>query len=1411
MHVKLAMPLYLLVAVMLIGLAGTSPCGIVNIVKEPKNLDNNTYIKAQETFTSQFNGRAITIYGWVMFKEEAEGSQPLLELRVLPNDNERGNDIPATFDPFATVYITKLEQGKSELSIKIAETAQDYRTVTVPIIIIKDKWIFFAYSADYSVDSVVVFMSDYSDINLYREVKVNYKEFSLRKRLEIDIGCAPDDKTASNPSLQCMKGKIQQFEYILDYFKNPSFLYLFATGQNRNVIFILDNYKRDSEKYVSKDATKTPYKIIKHNGMEVDTSQEDVPPKHQNKLAIYKETNVVIERAVKFDSTKFIESPTVYVKFDYTEPLTDNFLFLYLKDSFGHVVLEVHLNKSGDRRYAEIMLIDLNIVLRTPEIFVPNSKNSFSLSLIRRIDKIGLMLYTSQGSIFSSFVDYELAENYDLIFFNSKAVFGGYVQLIQVNLLESATGAVFNEFKDQYSRRNLDCASNCKYFASYEHKNLGCIDCGLDAVLLPHAASCANVCPRSTKNMFGSCGNCRTSTCPEVGLGYFAAERLSDYTIRLAQKRDINNFNHEFEESFAVSVANAQSGKNYDHTVKVVAHNDTAIYSFVSLDGFKLSGKEVTLRLKDDIELHDDSRNIIQDGATFVIPLGSGLSGPNDPDWSEKSSSNEKNAENFETNQRKERRNQSVEDSFKVLGIMGAIALWVTVLFGVLGLVIFNPYINRPKFLYQKFIQSFLIFQFMAFWVFYNAFLPHNLLGYLHKLYQLTTGWHDIFSRAARNNHGGNDGFDADYKKLVHRRFYEEDLVTHFALSFGFVLFIQALVVSLYALIKVLSIIAEKQRQTEPKTQSVANSTKVRPLWKSIATNLIDEFEWMILSTIFLMFTVEITVYAVYNLYGPSFNHPLFTFSFILAIIVLAITLALFFHVFYYPFKNNTNLLMTNDYKRNGFIFEGLRLQIFRKNFQGFQYLLYTTFSALMVVSYSSRLAQSILTYLLFISFVAYVFVMLPAESKFDKIEQIVIHALLFVTFTFLIALVFDDSAKVMNANERWVLGYFVAILSFFVIVWNMGIILYKVITYFIAIKQHKNNGTPAIKTNNEAPINIVDEDQAIEANNIEDKNNSEHKKLPDKKEALNNSPFSDNEDPINSNKLTNKGVNKLNELGSSSEHNKKDLNAQFNNTGDIASGSNQNSLTKRSDGNFKPDDTKSRNMKSELTVNSKFTPHEADAYEFNMDKRSDNEVIVEVKGNKEIKQDNGTLSFRGNNSDRIVTSRNQNTQNNDKKQIHDEYLGSDYNLSAINKPAPTILSKELTITNPNKTNADSNTFKEERFVDSKVQNPSKLESLRKMKTNQASVLRPDSDISAMWNNASYNQASQKEGGLANINKSEEKLHNELDIQPKTTRTTVIRTNNAGSDIYLDDNKINRTAYAYFKQDSDVRNNYRGF
>lgn len=87
---------------------------------------------------------------------------------------------------------------------------------------------------------------------------------------------------------------------------------------------------------------------------------------------------------------------------------------------------------------------------------------------------------------------------------------------------------------------------------------------------------------------------------------------------------------------------------------------------------------------------------------------------------------------------RVEKRDTKVEKRLKKLGHWTYGIYLASIILGMIGVFYKCPCLtdyNFYEFYFQKFVQTILMGQFLAFWVFYNAWLPRNLYMVLHVFY----------------------------------------------------------------------------------------------------------------------------------------------------------------------------------------------------------------------------------------------------------------------------------------------------------------------------------------------------------------------------------------------------------------------------------------------------------------------------------------------------------------------------------------------------------------------------------------------------------------------------------------------------------------------------------------------------
>ncbi len=162
---------------------------------------------------------------------------------------------------------------------------------------------------------------------------------------------------------------------------------------------------------------------------------------------------------------------------------------------------------------------------------------------------------------------------------------------------------------------------------------------------------------------------------------------------------------------------------------------------------------------------------------------------------------------------RKEHRDSDKEDHLEKLAKAAFAFFIASMFFGLIGVFFKCPYIpsDANTFFFQKFLQTFLMAQYIAFWLLYNAYLPTSLLCFLREFFDLSISWHKIFEDRTEDDYEGNSTFDKYFFYKEHRTFYQEDVYTSFLVNFTFVMILQAVVLFIYILVKVAYIVVSKK------------------------------------------------------------------------------------------------------------------------------------------------------------------------------------------------------------------------------------------------------------------------------------------------------------------------------------------------------------------------------------------------------------------------------------------------------------------------------------------------------------------------------------------------------------------------------------------------------------------------
>ena len=116
---------------------------------------------------------------------------------------------------------------------------------------------------------------------------------------------------------------------------------------------------------------------------------------------------------------------------------------------------------------------------------------------------------------------------------------------------------------------------------------------------------------------------------------------------------------------------------------------------------------------------------------------------------------------------------------------------------------------------------------------------------------------------------------------------------------------------------------------------------------------------------------------------------------------------------------------------------------------------------------YDNRKAQASINFVVFTLFCLYVIGVQPANTRFWRIEQSIVHFLMMIANLFVFILVIDDDTEKMSGKTRWNLGYIPVIIGFLVILWNTVVLIIKLI-------EHLNKCSEAKQGNVQIPHKVT-------------------------------------------------------------------------------------------------------------------------------------------------------------------------------------------------------------------------------------------------------------------------------------------------------------------------------------------------
>ena len=739
-----------------------------------------------------------------------------------------------------------------------------------------------------------------------------------------------------------------------------------------------------------------------------------------NKYFFNNQKYIIIKEAFVLKSSMFMNTPTIYINFRYKGILGDSYRLLQLQSNEKELLMSVDLVKSNKNYNMNVNIPSLDLTMNNKYIIPEDQPKDFTVSIIQFQKRIAILFYYENTYKVTTFVETDINDTYDLLIFDQSFKEAGMLELYNLQLLTSPSAFIYKV--DKSLNDNELCDKHCDTRFVKSKLPASCIKCNSDYTLFPKDLKCHLYCPIGYRNIEGVCFQCNTKNCAELSDIYFEPKWLGDSNIMIQQIINITNFHGNYTDLFNIKMP---ALSNFNYTTRNFPSNNSAIYHFNFPSEYNYYNSEVKFTLNPNIVLYDRNKNRLQDQG-FSIRFGS-------------------------VDGNVAYRNKSVENRLRVLAIVAYAFFVLTMIVGTIGSLWKCLQNGYHQFLYQKTIQSFIMFQYFAFWSFYNSNIPYNAKNFLNGLFVYSTGWHDIFTRAARNNNRDNQKFLNVIDNRVLPRFTDLGVSNTFMLSAGFILLIQGIAYFIYIILRFM--------HRKPVDNTACKDIVHRNLTSRILIYVINEYEFKGLVTFFTLFMIEITVFALYNLYDPNTTHALFIVSFIWASIWLLILLIIISYISIYSKRSSILLKEAKTAQKHGFIYDGITLKKYKKYFQSVQYIHYTLFSVILIVAYKYRTAQVLVNLLSLIGFIVFVFVTKPASTRFDNYEQLGVHLLVLVAKIFMVILVFDENLGATGEFGRWIVGYFVAIIIFIIIIWNCAVVCYKLAIHVYTCSRHNKSG----------------------------------------------------------------------------------------------------------------------------------------------------------------------------------------------------------------------------------------------------------------------------------------------------------------------------------------------------------------
>lgn len=1063
-------------------------CGTISMISDTTSIREG-YMVLDEPSTRDQNGQQFTAFGWVSVDDQTAVEVPLLKVQLAARSlSSNAQLVPFIFESrvlnsnsdtmtvFYNYTLSQTEFSAGQLKIKALYNTPFFVSLGVN---------FQTNEAKLQISQPQAGQFQVWTANL--PLRFNYA--AIGRNVKIELSCLlPLNSTAQdldNLRNSCPLLTVYDFNYIYEYFKNPERLYLLSGKQTvkSDLKFAFDTLQNG--RFASKAGSQYYGQL-----------EGDSPVMRPDGTYFFNTSSrVSIPSFNTYDKNNYLNAVTYYFVFRYTEPLPNDFL-LFWQGEIGRPFVTLSLAKSGNMRYPSVKVNGQSSNVFEPKqatFFSENTPIKFSFSIVQfGTDYYYIIIQNQKTSeTFYSPVYRDLAirnGNQYLFTGNTPIASGnGGVELFEFDAFTNAAGAAYNDIRAKDGAVYSACNS-CNLYVNYAFEDKMCAECLNGQFLNMDNGMCEKSCQSGYHSFEGRCYRCPNNDCT-IFTPKILVTRTNATSFLAQWQGQIPAFNGTLANLYTPTVTNWVP--NVDYNVQTISLNDgrSTIFNIIPLNPTKsILGETVRFDMRRDYPVYNDQRIPLQnfDFAFFptgiqnnlvplngTVPVG-GYLVTQDGQIIPNGYANTVNQYNFYQNDDQylnktiNEFHPSVEDNTLRLG-QAAFSFWIIGLFaGLLGFFFKCPFVPKDPFFYQKFLQTFLMFQYYSFWLLYNARFPGNLENYLRGTFSRSTLWHRIFYESTYYNEGGNYDFDSRYTYYGYNRWVEEGVLTHFVISYGFLFLVHAIVLILMIVAFVLCY------KTFFSVPPVAVGGPLTPPGKfsfgAFFTNwdwrmwLRRQFFWKIPVTALMIFIVETIAFTFYNIVKPSFTAGFFTFSFIWALFWFIGTCIVGILVIMWGMRHPLWKLDPINDMNFGFVWHGL--DIWRRLagvFQGIQYLHYWLFSFFLVGAYGSRTAQGILAFIWITLFFLYIAFVRPPMMLFDKIEQIICHGILWLAKFFAMILVWDCSSLGMRTANRYGMGYFVLIMLFILTMWNTAVLIYKLIMMILDCCRGMSMGAQAV------------------------------------------------------------------------------------------------------------------------------------------------------------------------------------------------------------------------------------------------------------------------------------------------------------------------------------------------------------